>query len=437
MDFVTPGKRAYISKVRVSKPSLMQCAAKVRFPPAVSASGAMLRLLTRMSRKGWLPSSSVWELVRKRCDPAAAPPHVRFEPNKTTYSAIPLQWLPPELFPPDGGLSKSGQNLIFERERESLMPGSIPNLSSMLEEPTVFVLGAGASKDYGFPLWEGLKCRMLELCKDDDFLRNNERDAAKYWLGKLTSGGIQSVDNISAEADDPANLLFRRLVGEILIKCESEHKKNHQAGWIEKLCNKLLALPKLGGDRELIENLGFINLNYDRSFANLYQQYYIEPFLKSFTRQREAKNFWSDSAQSFRRVLHPHGALGLLPGFPPDKKITIGAHTIHNPREHVSVPYGDPIAFKERFWGKEPKIYAVDELGINRYQRDLGPTYCEANRLLGKAGNVVIIGVSLDGWTQSHLKVSSSSRILTTGKDDFGGIAQPTEVYAEQLIDRL
>lgn len=42
-----------------------------------------LTTLVRLSRLGWLPSSSVWELVRKRCDPAAAPPHVRFEPMAT------------------------------------------------------------------------------------------------------------------------------------------------------------------------------------------------------------------------------------------------------------------------------------------------------------------------------------------------------------------
>lgn len=317
------------------------------------------------------------------------------------------------------------------------MSNSIPSLSSMLEEQTVFVLGAGASRDYGFPLWNELKNRMLKLCTDDDFLRETEREAAKYWHDKLTSEGCQTVDSISAEADDPANLLFRRLVGEILIKCEFEHKKSHQIGWVERLCDKLLALPTSKDDRELIENLGFINLNYDRSFAYLYQQHYIDPLLRRFPRQREAKNFWFQSTKNFQRILHPHGALGLLPGYPSDKKITIGAHTIHNPNEHVSVPYGEPVTFNERFWGKEPKIYAVDELGTNRYQKELGPTYCEANKLLGKADNVVVIGVSLGGWTQSHLKVSSSSRILTTGNDCLGGLAQATGKNASELIDRL
>lgn len=38
-------------------------------------------LAERMSKLGWLPSSSVWELARKRCDPAAAPPKAALSPN--------------------------------------------------------------------------------------------------------------------------------------------------------------------------------------------------------------------------------------------------------------------------------------------------------------------------------------------------------------------
>ncbi|GAB2191639.1 hypothetical protein MAH1_32470 [Sessilibacter sp. MAH1] len=39
---------------------------------------------------------------------------------------------------------------------------NIPKLEELFENKTVLILGAGASKDYGFPLWAKLEEELLE-----------------------------------------------------------------------------------------------------------------------------------------------------------------------------------------------------------------------------------------------------------------------------------
>ena len=75
-------------------------------------------------------------------------------------------------------------------------------LIELLESPTVFVLGAGASKPYGFPLWKELKAELLDIFRNPAWPKISAGDGAAWWIKALEEmdDDEDSVDKIATFA---------------------------------------------------------------------------------------------------------------------------------------------------------------------------------------------------------------------------------------------
>lgn len=91
------------------------------------------------------------------------------------------------------------------------MQNRIPKLADMLEQETVLVLGAGASVDYGFPLWEQLKTDFLNS------LGNNSNN----WIQLIEDNPDKTIDHILERASDEEILQFQTFVVIDFFKKES------------------------------------------------------------------------------------------------------------------------------------------------------------------------------------------------------------------------
>ena len=97
----------------------------------------------------------------------------------------------------------------------------LPNLAEIVNQPTVLLLGAGASMDYGFPSWNQLKADLIRVFSDDQYPELSEDDGAKWWIDQLTTmSDSETVDNIENKAPGNCYDLFR--IATALVICEYE-----------------------------------------------------------------------------------------------------------------------------------------------------------------------------------------------------------------------
>lgn len=106
----------------------------------------------------------------------------------------------------------------------------LPLLGELLKDKTVFVLGAGASKDYGFPMWDDLKPSLIECFKAKEFRDEwcskieKAEDGCEWWLEQLTNMPTHrvTIDRIAHRGPDPSYDLFRIATARVLCECESK-----------------------------------------------------------------------------------------------------------------------------------------------------------------------------------------------------------------------
>lgn len=179
---------------------------------------------------------------------------------------------------------------------------------ALLDRPTVFVLGAGASKAFGFPLGSELKQQMLGVL--------NKRTHAR--LQKLGFG-----QDLLAEFQDCLKYTFHPTIDIFL-----EHKTNFRelgsyliASTIMPLENpdRLLAtrdwywdlfrVLAFDGDSPETSHLAVVTLNYDRSF-----EHYMAKTIDFNCRHDRVAH--AHERRQRIRIVHAHGSLGDYPGTP-------------------------------------------------------------------------------------------------------------------------
>ena len=151
---------------------------------------------------------------------------------------------------------------------------------------TVLVLGAGASVDYGYPLWEPLRQQMLNLDIDDFLLKqvlvtgsqfDAHREAYREFRTFASSNPSDTLDQIVYRIDQPKNKhlnptghLLINIAGHLLAKVELEKK---DGGWVtdfqEVLVDYLVTSSNPNApDANLLSTLNVVSLNYDRVFEH-------------------------------------------------------------------------------------------------------------------------------------------------------------------------
>lgn len=186
----------------------------------------------------------------------------------------------------------------------------------MIMDPTVLILGAGASKPFGYPLGREL---LLTIKKELSYPESHPLKKALIGLGikekhiydfrsELTYADPPSVDAFLEDRRDYIDI-GKLAMAICLIRCEKDlalfnihcEPAQHDS-WYRYLMDKMHAL-----DLEEFKHnkLSIITFNYDRS---------LEHYL--FTTLKHRLNISDDncaSTLSYLRIIHIHGRLGALP----------------------------------------------------------------------------------------------------------------------------
>jgi hypothetical protein len=194
----------------------------------------------------------------------------------------------------------------------------------MIEQPTVFILGAGASVPYGFPTGYKLKRDILNI----PFSRNLERgklqktnpNYSKVWsyiikeyheemvisfFSELKKSGFYSVDAFLEHRDIYIDL-GKTLISMELIKYEDENQLylNPDESWYQYLYHNIL---RASFKEFSTNNVAFITFNYDRSL----EQFFLNAIMNDYGKTEDEAALLMKSIP----IIHLHGLLGNLPAF--------------------------------------------------------------------------------------------------------------------------
>ena len=185
----------------------------------------------------------------------------------------------------------------------------------MITEPTLLILGAGASKPYGFPLGGELKKQIISelstphgaFCTDVMNASGCTWDVAEKFREKFEASEAPSIDKfLELESETEGFVKIGKVcIARALIPCEVQAELNSQEGerWYGEFFEKLLP----NDPNEFSKNgLSVVTYNYDRSF---------EQCLFSTIREKYAGFTDTDTAKMFDHIeiIHLHGVLGQLP----------------------------------------------------------------------------------------------------------------------------
>lgn len=192
----------------------------------------------------------------------------------------------------------------------------------MIQQETVFILGAGASKPYGFPTGPELKTNILKLPVQSylesaklrktnpgfspvwNYLINEfaERDILAFF-SDLKKSGFSSVDAFLEHRNEYIDI-GKTLIAMELIKYEDENflYSKPEESWYQYLYhNKLRA----SFDEFALNKISFLTFNYDRSL----EQFLINSIMSDYGKTD------TEAAAVLQQIpiIHLHGMLGNLP----------------------------------------------------------------------------------------------------------------------------
>lgn len=192
----------------------------------------------------------------------------------------------------------------------------------MIRKRTVFILGAGASCEYGFPLGSQLRNAIIQLARGDHEPRGVSQAVEDAWAF-LRIARKQILTYKYHEAKLKAFAASFELTGTYSIDAYLQHREEFRAvgaatiGLIISYCERhdlLFSEPRLYA--WLAERMGrtpealkanpvtFVTFNYDRSF-----EYFMVRSVQELTNDAVVAHEVIDSLN----IIHMHGSLGRLP----------------------------------------------------------------------------------------------------------------------------
>lgn len=241
---------------------------------------------------------------------------------------------------------------------------------SILNEPTVLVLGAGASNPYGFPLGPGLKERLLArhshtLPVHLQTLRPLGYDTPDVtaFCEALRYGTHETID-VFLERKTKFRELGSYLIALTLQPFEKPEHLFPQRNWYGALFDAL-AFEK---EEPRAEQLSVVTLNYDRSL-----EYFLDKNIDYNCRDEIVES--AHEKRKKIRVVHAHGSLGAYP----------------------ARPYGRGLESVEELSEVASRIRIMSD------RLDDSTDFRKAQRLIAEAKNVVFLGFGYHEETLSAL----------------------------------
>jgi len=211
----------------------------------------------------------------------------------------------------------------------------------MFKKKTVFIVGAGASKEFGLPVGAELKnaiaykvniafqngydqssgdkkiVEAIRLMLDE----RGQRDINPLCqAGRIIASAMPqaiSIDNFLHTHAEDYDLVFMGKIGIAASILEAERKSNiraddnginfaaHPDVWLNTFCKMLAEGVQLSALQSIFDNVAFVTFNYDRCI-----EHYISHWLANYFQISQ------DHAQNLTKTLkvfHPYGQVGRLP----------------------------------------------------------------------------------------------------------------------------
>lgn len=183
----------------------------------------------------------------------------------------------------------------------------------MIKKKTTLILGAGASKYFGYPTGEELFSRILDITK---------KNSSDYGILKLFTKSEYEIDNFRTtlinsgkcsideflEHRTEFNFLGKCAIALAIIPFENQDnlfKGGSNENWY-KFLNRILNSESSSADLFSTNQISFITFNYDRSL----EQFLFTIIKNSFPDMNDEK--CTQVMDSFP-IIHLHGTLGYLP----------------------------------------------------------------------------------------------------------------------------
>jgi hypothetical protein len=286
---------------------------------------------------------------------------------------------------------------------------SVTGCRSMIARPTVLILGAGASKPYGFPL--GVELADLIVAG----LRSRFKNSVRHVLREcgFDSAAIQSFQKqllwLGAETVDrflqhqPQLMTIGRVaIAAVLVPREDvDHLRPAHDDWYRYLFNQILADGAVRGSR-----LNVLTFNYDRSFEEgIYRR------IHQGLNRSEA-----EAAEDFLKtyVLHLHGQLGALPWW-------------------STACDGPPRPYQRECAPKVVAKYAEQILVVGEPVLETEGAFEDARAVLEKAEVICFIGFGYHRDSLRRLRMSE----FTKGRELFGTAHGLTDERRQQVLQEI
>ncbi len=276
----------------------------------------------------------------------------------------------------------------------------------MIDIPVVLVLGAGASKPYGFPLGRRLRDDAI-LPPDNDLkialarLHKSHSMQLSEFQGKLRSARRTSIDAF-LEARPEYEPLGKLVIAYHLIKRENEdnlYSVKSEQDWYQYLIEMMLTEGFDGFGRN---TLSILTYNYDRSL-----EYYMFKMLKPYGRSDQ------ECRDAMRQIpiLHLHGQLGLLPelhdeGRPYENELD--AHYLQLAARGISIVHDESL--------------------------EQNPVFTEAHQLLSNADYVIFLGFGYLDKNVERLKLGENRKENTAYRGTGVDVTQSEAEFHARLF---
>ena len=259
----------------------------------------------------------------------------------------------------------------------------------MLRTKTVFILGAGASQPFGFPLGFELYQRVVDFRDPSrkyllDCTAFTERHLVPF-IKSLQQSGLTSVDLFLENRPEFLNI-GKACMAVILIQKEIENKLwTDDLNWMKYLWQRMQPYDHLNDNQ-----VSFITYNYDRS---------LEHFLVT-SLQNTLNLSIEDSAKIIAKIpiVHLHGRLGYLPWQNDGRE----AREYHADVNHQSVE----LSVRH--------IHVYHEEPDDKRDKE----FAEAHRLMAEAQNIYFLGFGFGTKNVERLKFPElTNEFHATGKN--------------------